>query len=93
MELWTWVVVVLIIAGVFLFVTGEILVTVLLTGVWFGAIWLLVEHGGSLMREVWPAILIVLGLVVLSVATLIVLANKLEDRRLEKDRGRPPPPP
>lgn len=91
MELWAWLIVVVIIAGVFLFVTGEALVTLFLTGFWFGAIYLLVEHGGSLMDAVWPALFIVIGLVVLSVATLAILASAMEDRRF-KDRGRPAPP-
>jgi uncharacterized membrane protein YhaH (DUF805 family) len=91
MELWAWIAVVVIIAAIFLFITGEALVTIFLTCFWVGAIYLLVEHGGSLMDAVWPAMLIVLGLVVLSIVTLAVLASAMEDRRF-KDRGRPAPP-
>lgn len=91
MELWTWLVVVLVIAAIFLFITGEALVTIFLTAFWAGAIYALVEHGGSLMDAVWPAMLIVLGLVVLSIVTLAILASAMEDRRF-KDRGRSAPP-
>jgi hypothetical protein len=92
MDLWVWGVIIVIIAGVFLLISGEVIATVILTAVWGGAIWLLVEHGGRLMDEVWPAMLIVFGLVVLSVITLAVMATAIEDRRLDKDRGRPAPP-
>ncbi|HEY6738057.1 MAG TPA: hypothetical protein VI076_04350 [Actinopolymorphaceae bacterium] len=86
-----WIILVLVIAGIFVLISGEAVVALILTAVWSGAIWLLVEHAATLMSAVWPAIVVVLALVVLSVITLAVLASAMEDRRF-KDRGRPAPP-
>lgn len=92
MAFWVWVAVVTLIAVFFFAISGEAIVALILTAFWVGAIWLLVTYGGSLMDAIWPPILIVLGLVVLSVASLAVLANALEERRWRKDRGRAAPP-
>jgi hypothetical protein len=92
MELWGWVVVVIVIAGIFLAIAGEALVALILTLFWVGAIWSLVTYGGVLIVNAWPAMLAAVALIVLSVATLAVVASALEDRRLGKDRGRPAPP-
>jgi hypothetical protein len=91
MELWGWLVVAIVIVGIFLAIAGEAIVALILTAVWVGAIWLLVTYGSPVMQAVWPAILMVLALVGLTVVTLAVLASALEDRRMKKDRGRPAP--
>ncbi len=85
MEISAWVVVVLVIAVVFIAISGEVLVTLVLTALWAGTIWLVATHGAAVIEAVWPAILIVLAMVILSVATLASLASALEDRRSRKD--------
>ena len=92
MELWGWVIAIIVVAGVLVAIVGEALVALVLTAFWVGAVWLLVTYGGGLMDSAWPVILIALALVVLSVVTLAAVASTLEDRRLLKDRGRGGPP-
>ncbi len=92
MELWGWVIAIIVVAGFFVAIAGEALVALVLTAFWVGAIWLLVTYGGDLMDTAWPVMLIGLGLVVMSVVTLAAVASTLEDRRLLKDRGRGGPP-
>lgn len=84
MDVWAWTTLVLVVAVVFLVISGEVLVTVVLTAVWVGAIWLLVSYGGVMWDGIGPAIAVVAGMVILTVVTLAAMASALEDRRSKK---------
>jgi hypothetical protein len=84
MDVWAWTLLVVAIAGVFMAISGEVVVTFILTGVWIGAIWLLVTFGGVVMDGPGPAIVIVVGMVILSIVTLAAMASALEDRRSDR---------
>lgn len=91
MALWALFVVILVVAGLFVAVAGDPIAALILTVVWGAAIWALVVYGQSLIQAVWPAVLIVLGLVVVSIGTLAMLASAMEERQF-KDQERQPPP-
>jgi hypothetical protein len=84
MDFWAWTILALVVAVIFLVISGEFLVTVVLTGVWVGAIWLLVSYGGVVLDGIGPVIAVIAGMVILSVATLAAMASALEDRRSKK---------
>ncbi|HEY8457156.1 MAG TPA: hypothetical protein VIL34_16315 [Actinopolymorphaceae bacterium] len=81
MSLWTWIVVVLVVAAIFMLISGEVVVTLILTALWVGAIWGLVEYGAVMTGSIGPAIVVVVGMVVLTVATLAALASAMEERQ------------
>lgn len=90
MGLWALFVVILVVAGLFVAIAGDPIAALILTVVWAAAIWALVVYGEPLIRAVWPAVLIVLGLVVVSIGTLAMVASAMEERRF-KDREQQPP--
>jgi hypothetical protein len=85
MDATAWIILVVAVAAVFLLISGEVVVTVVLAGAWIGVVWLLVTYGGFMMRDgIGPAIVIVVGMVILSIVTLAAMASVLEDRRSDK---------
>lgn len=91
MGLWALFIVILVVAGLFVAVAGDPIAALILTVVWAAAIWALVVYGQPLIQAVWPAVLIVSALVVVSIGTLMMLASAAEERRFN-DRGRSAPP-
>ncbi|MEQ7126029.1 hypothetical protein ABN034_16065 [Actinopolymorpha sp. B11F2] len=84
MDVWAWTFLVVAVAAIFMVVSGEVVVTFILTGLWVGVIWLLVTYGGVVMDGPGPAIVIVVGMVILSIVTLAAMASAIEDRRSDK---------
>lgn len=90
MESWVLFIVILVVAGLFVAVVGDPIAALILTVVWGAAIWALVVHGEPLLEAVWPAVLIVLALIVVSIGALIALAAVAEDRRFrDHDKDSP----